>query len=276
MNFKLLWIQYNYRFLLTIGLILLEAGILILFPLFIGNAIDGAIHNESSGAVQLGVLGFSLLIIGAGRRMFDSRFYALVYQNMGIDIIRRLKDKDASIKTARLDMIKELMEFLENSLPQLINNVIGLVGIIAILATLNLNVFYGSLVVTFIIFFIYWLGRKKTIRYNERTNNELERQVDVVSQNLENELSTHLKEMAKWNIKLSDLEVMNFSFSWMVAVVFLVVSIITSVGDGVVQYGALFALVMYVFQYIENVITLPLFYQNWLRLHEIFFRLKHT
>lgn len=276
MNFKSLWIQYKYRFLLTIGLILLEATILILFPLFIGNAIDGAIHNESSGAIQLGVLGFSLLIVGAGRRMFDSRFYAKVYQNMGVDAIGRLKDKEASIKTARLGMIKELIEFLENSLPEFINNTIGLVGVIAILATLNLNVFYGSLAVSIIIFFIYGLGSKKTMQYNERTNNELERQVDVVSQNLENELSMHLKEMMKWNIKLSDLEVVNFSFSWMVAVAFLVVSIIISVGDGIVQFGALFALVMYVFQYIENIINLPLFYQNLLRLKEIFFRLKRT
>lgn len=276
MNFKSLWIQHKYRFLLTIGLILLEATILILFPLFIGDAIDGAIHNEYSGAIQLGVLGFSLLVIGAGRRMFDSRFYAKVYQNMGVDAIGRLKDKEASIKTARLGMIKELMEFLENSLPEFINNTIGLVGIIAILAALNLNVFYGSLVVSIIIFFIYGLGSNKTMRYNERTNNELERQVDVVSKNLEDELSMHLKEMMKWNIKLSDLEVVNFSFSWMVAVVFLVVSIIISVGDGIVQYGALFALVMYVFQYIENIINLPLFYQNLLRLKEIVFRLRRT
>ena len=42
-----------------------------------------------------------------------------------------------------------------------------------------------------------------------------------------------------------------------------------SVGDGIVQYGALFALIMYVFQYMENVANLPLFYQNWLRLTEI-------
>ena len=73
----------------------------------------------------------------------------------------------------------------------------------------------------------------------------------------------------KWNIKLSDLEAANFSLSWIVLIMFLAGSIIISVNDGIMQYGMLFSLVMYVFQYIENVINLPFFYQNFLRLQEI-------
>ena len=38
---------------------------------------------------------------------------------------------------------------------------------------------------------------------------------------------------------------------------------------GAVLENALFSLIMYVFQYMENVVNLPLFYQNWLRLKEI-------
>lgn len=269
MNIKAILKEHKLKFGFTLFLILLEAGLAILFPLFIGFSIDGAINGSYEGAIQLGLLGLAALIIGVGRRVFDSRFYAKVYQRIGSKAISKLKDGLSSIKAARLGMIRELVEFLENSLPELISNIIGLVGVVIIIATLNLKVFYGSLLVTAVIFLIYWFTSKKTIRLNKSSNDEFEKQVDVVSNNDEKELDLHLKAMMKWNIKLSDLEAMNFSISWIVLITFLVGSIVVAVSDGIIKYGALFSLIMYVFQYMENVINLPLFYQNWLRLQEI-------
>ena len=276
MKVKAIFKKYRIKFGFTLFLILLEAGLAILFPLFIGYAIDSAISGSNYGAIQLGVLGLAALVVGVGRRVFDSRFYAKVYQSIGSSAISKMEDNVSSKKSARLGMIRELVEFLENSLPELISNVIGLIGVIAIIATLNLNVFYGSLIVTIIVFLIYWMTSARTIRLNKSSNDEFEKQVDVIAKNNERELNLHLKEMMKWNIKLSDLEAINFSVSWIVLITFLVASIIISVSDGIVQYGALFSLIMYVFQYMENVINLPLFYQNWLRLQEIKARLEEV
>ena len=77
----------------------------------------------------------------------------------------------------------------------------------------------------------------------------------------------------KWNIKLSDLEAVNFSLAWFILMIFLVASIIISVQNPLVKYGALLSLIIYVFQYMESVINLPFFYQSWLRLKEITHRL---
>ncbi len=274
MTLKSIFKTYKYRLLFTLTLILLEAAILILFPLFIGYAIDDAINQSYVGALQLGMLGVAVMVVGVGRRMYDSRFYGKLYENIGAEVISKAENQTVSVKNARLNMIRELVEFLENALPELINSIIGLVGVIVIIATLNLNIFYGSLVVTLLIFMIYWLTSGKTVRYNQLANDEFERQTDVITEKHKIGLQNHLKLMMKWNIKLSDLEALNFSASWLVALVFLVLSIVVSISDGLVQYGALFALVMYVFQYIENVLSLPLFYQNWLRLKEILERQK--
>ncbi len=276
MNLKAILKRYRVKFSFTLLLILAEAGIAILFPLFIGYAIDSAIAGSHFGAIQLGLLGFAALVVGIGRRVFDSRFYAKVYQDIGAKAVAKVADDQSSIKSARLGMIRELIEFLENALPELISNVIGLIGVVAIIATLNLPVFYGSLLVTLLIFCIYWLSSRKTVQLNRQSNDELEKQVDVIAQNDEAILDVHLRNMMKWNIKLSDLEATNFSASWLVLIVFLVISILLPIQDGLVQYGALFALIMYVFQYMENVINLPLYYQNWLRLKEITQRLERV
>lgn len=276
MNLSTILTKYRLKFSFTLILILLEAAIAILFPLFIGYAIDDALNGGYYGSIQLGVLDLAALVVGVGRRVFDSRFYATVYRYIGVKAIARLEDHRSSLKTARLGMIRELVEFLENALPELISNVIGLVGVMIIIATLNLNIFYGSILVAIVIFLIYGLTSAKTIQLNKSSNDELEQQVDVLAQNDEGALKTHLAEMMKWNVKLSDLEAGNFSISWVVLISFLVASIIVGVSDGIVKYGALFSLIMYVFQYMENVVNLPLFYQNWLRLQEIRARLEQV
>ncbi|MEM6631968.1 MAG: ABC transporter six-transmembrane domain-containing protein [Bacteroidota bacterium] len=253
----------------TLFLLLIEAGIAMLFPLFIGYAIDHVINGSYVGVIQLGFLGFASLIVGVGRRVFDSRLYAQMYQTMGVRAISNMKDAQPSIKSARLGMIREWVEFMENSLPELIHAVLGLFGVILIIATLNLWVFYASLIVSLVIFLVYGLTRKKTMRLNKSSNDEWEKQVDILNRNDKHALSLHLKEMMKWNVRLSDLEAGNFSISWIILISFLLVSIHIGVGNGMVKYGALFSLIMYIFQYMENVANLPLFYQNWLRLKEI-------
>ena len=264
---------YPWKFFLTTSLVLLDSILGILFPLFIGFAIDYAIDGSYKGAIQLGTLGIISLIIGSGRRFFDSRFYAEVYTNFGLKAVEVVDVKEESKRTARLSMLRELVEFMENSLPVLIDNIIGFIGVIIIISFLNLKIFAGTLLVTLIVFVLYVLSSKRTLRYNEGYNDELEKQVDVIT-NKDNELKDHLRAMMSWNIKLSDLETLNFSVSWLFLLGFLVLSIIIAISDGITQYGALFALVMYVFQYIGNVINLPLFYQQWLRLSEITERLK--
>lgn len=274
MDVKTILKKYRVKFGFTLSLILAEAALTILFPLFIGYSIDSAINGSYYGTIQLGLLGLAALIVGAGRRVFDSRFYAKVYQDIGSKTIANMEDHNPSKKSARLGMIGELVEFSENALPELISSIIGLIGVICMMATLNLTIFWGSLLVTLIIFAIYWLSSTKTIQFNKASNDEFEKQVDIISKNDEKKLHIHLKNMMKWNIKLSDLEAINFSVSWIVLLLFLVGSIIISINHGVVKYGALFSLIMYVFQYMENVITLPYFYQNWLRLQEIKERLN--
>ncbi len=274
MNVKKIVKQYRWKFYFTLFLILSQSALALFFPLFIGYAIDGALIEDYSGAMYLGLLGLGALIVGSTRRFYDSRFYAQVFKTYGLDAVSTVEEDKVSVRTARLNMMRETIEFMEHSLPELIENVIGLVGVIAIIATLNLKIFFGSVVVTFLVFSVYLITGKKTIRYNKEYNNELERQVDAVSIPDVNPLKNHVMKLMKWNIRLSDLETVNFSISWIFLMLFLVGSIILAISDGITQYGALFALVMYVFQYMGSIVNLPFFYQEWLRLTEIKKRLE--
>ena len=155
MQFKSIFWQYKWRLLFTLFLILGEAGLAILFPLFIGKAVDAAIHHSYLGAIELGIVGLLALVIGMGRRVYDSRFYAQVFERLGAQMIAHSQESNDSTKTARLHMLEEIIEFMENTLPELINQIIGLTGIILILAFLNIQIFVGGIITLFLVFIIY-------------------------------------------------------------------------------------------------------------------------
>jgi len=264
--------RYRRPFIFTLLLVLLDAGLLVLFPLFIGRAIDGAMTENYQGAIHLGFLGLATLLIGALRRFFDSRFYARVYEQLGARIGDQ-EDSSVSTKSAHLGFLTEVVEFFENTLPELINNSIGLVGTLVILATLNPSVFVGCLLVSLVIMIIYGFSAKGIDALNQGYNEELERQVSVISEYQPIFLRNHLKKLMRWNIRLSDRETLNFSIIWLFMMSFLVLSIVFSIRQGITEVGVVFSLVLYLFQFIESAAVMPVFYQEWLRFRGIIGRL---
>lgn len=119
---------------------------------------------------------------------------------------------------------------------------------------------------------LHALTGKLTIRYNEGLNDEHERQVDAVDSGDPVRLGRHLRATMRWNIRLSDLEAANFGVNWVFMIALLVFAVSAATTE-TAEYGAIFAIVMYVFQFVESMMMLPFFYQQWLRLREISGRL---
>ena len=263
------------RFTLTLSLVVLEAAGWILFPLVIGRAIDSVLTDSTRGLYELAVLGIVTMGIAVVRRLVDSRAYARIYVTLGEEMAESAAGSSTSTRTARLGMLREIVEFFENSLPELINAVLGLAGTVVILAALNLPVFLACLVVAIATVVLYALTGKLTIRYNEGLNDEQERQVDAVDSGDPGRLGQHLRAMMRWNIRLSDLEAANFGVNWVFMIALLVFAVSAATTE-TAEYGAIFAIVMYVFQFVESMMMLPFYYQQWLRLREISGRLAEA
>ena len=260
------------RFALTMSLVVLEAVGWILFPLFIGRAIDSVLADSTRGLYEFGALGIATMLIAIVRRLVDSRAYARIYVSLGEEMLGSDEESDTSTRTARLGMLREVVEFFENSLPALVNSLIGLAGTVLILWLLNVPVFLGCLVVAVATVTLYALTGRLTTRYNEGFNDQYERQVDAVHSGDPRRLREHLRAMMRWNIRLSDLEAANFGINW-VFMTGLLVFAVAAAAEQTLEYGAVFAIVMYVFQFVESMLGIPLYYQQWLRLREISGRL---
>ena len=260
------------RLALTMSLVVLEAAGWTLFPLFIGRAIDGVLAESARGLYEFGALAIATMLIAIVRRLVDSRAYARIYVGLGEDMVGADEESDTSTRTARLGMLREVVEFFENSLPALVNSLLGLAGTVLILWLLNVPVFLGCLVVAVATVTLYALTGRLTTRYNEGFNDQYERQVDAVHSGDSMQLREHLRAMMRWNIRLSDLEAANFGVNWVFMTGLLIFAVAAS-AEQTLEYGAVFAIVMYVFQFVESMMGIPLYYQQWLRLREISGRL---
>jgi ABC-type multidrug transport system fused ATPase/permease subunit len=276
-NFSInsLLLRFRWKILFTFALVTLEALTGILFPLLIGIAIDGLLEDSIDGVLYLSIAGVAALIVGSARRFYDTRIYSGIYCRITPEMIQNETNKDASVSriSARTGLLTEFVEFLENSMPEMINALISVVGILAIIATLNIDVFFACLSIPGLIVFIYTITGKFNYKLNTKYNNQLEKQVDVLTARDSIAIKSFYQELMRWNVKLSDLETINYFVIWVGVIAVFIYTPITVIGAGILSYGLVFSIIMYVFNYAGSIVSFPLFIQQVIRLKEISARL---
>ena len=276
-NFSInsLLLRFRWKILFTFALVTLEALTGILFPLLIGIAIDGLLEDSIDGVLYLSIAGVAALIVGSARRFYDTRIYSGIYCRITPEMIQNETNKDASVSriSARTGLLTEFVEFLENSMPAMITALISLVGILAIIATLNIDVFFACLSILGLIVFIYTITGKFNYKLNTKYNNQLEKQVDVLTARDSIAIKSFYQELMRWNVKLSDLETINYFVIWVGVIAVFIYTPITVIGAGILSYGLVFSIIMYVFNYAGSIVSFPLFIQQVIRLKEISARL---
>ncbi len=274
-SLKNLIIRFKWRISFTFSLVVLESLLHILYPLLIGYAINDLLEKEYRGIIHLAVLGSLSLIIGTARRFYDTRIYSGIYCHIAPEMVESEYQKDSSVSkiSARSSLLTEFVEFLENSMPQVIGAIISLVGIVTIIASLNLKVFFACISLLVLIFTIYALTGKLNFNLNAKYNAQLETQVEALGSKDIDIVKTYFNTLMKWNIKLSDLETVNYLIIWIGVIALFIFTPITIISSGVLKYGLVFSALMYVFEYIDIVISCPLYIQQLIRLKEITNRL---
>jgi len=263
--------RFKWRVSLTLSLVVIETLLELLFPLSIGWAINGLLEHSYDGIYLLAGLGTMSVLIGSARRFYDTRIYAHIYQVVISEMLTREKAKRQSVSTitARSSLLTEIVEFFENTMPEVIASTIGMVGLLIIISAINLNVFIACLALLALIILIYFVIGNTNYQLNKSYNNELEYQVDAIKQPNIAHAKAHFRRLMRWNIELSDLETGTYFILWAGIVALFVYAPIAAIDGGLVNYGLIIALLMYVFDFIAKVSALPLYVQQVIRLKEI-------
>lgn len=276
LTLKTLAVRFKWRIALTNLLVFLESILGVLIPLFIGLAINDLLDGSLRGVIYLIVLGVSSVAVGSIRRVYDTRTYSRIYQIVAPEMVENEQKNGSSVSKiiARTSLLDEIVQFLEWSVPAVVGAAVYLIATLVIIAGLNRNVFFASLLVLLLTFIVYVTTGKINLKLNENYNDQLEKEVNALESRDHSVIRNYYKTLMQWNIKLADLGTFNYLIVMLGTTALLVYTPVAVIKGGVDYYGLVFSAVLYVFEFIAALIELPDNIEQVIRLREISSRLS--
>jgi ABC-type multidrug transport system fused ATPase/permease subunit len=257
---RTLMMKHKYQLIITYFLFSLEMlGSLLRFYFF-GEAINDLIKGSYHGLVVLTIVHLSYLLIGTVRHMYDTRTYTAIYTTLVTKFLSRRYNKiEVSKLSAHSTLAREFVDFLEHDLVYVIEAMYNIFGSLVILFFYDKIVVGICLAILVPVIIISMLYGRKMKRLNKHKNDELEKQVDIISTGNNLMIRHHYDNLRKWQVRISDKEAWNFGFMEIMVLVVIAVSLIVSknMHSSAVMAGSLFAIYSYILKFASGLDTIP-------------------
>ncbi|MEM1052256.1 MAG: ABC transporter six-transmembrane domain-containing protein [Pseudomonadota bacterium] len=253
----------------TWGLVLVETLLLATLPLLLGRSIDGLIADDSAAFwAMIGAMA-GLVVVGVARRAYDTRAYGTIRVEFGEATTRHGSQQAVSTTNARLDMSRELVDFLEDEAPllgiALVHAAVAMVYLLAFHWALGLAAILGAVLSTG----LYSLFAKRFFNLNAALNTQTEKQVSVLETKRLSSLREHLNRLRQHRVHLSDLEAIVYGLIFTGLLSMLAFNLWFTTTQTAASAGQVFAVVVYSYEFLESSLTLPMILQSITRLSEI-------
>ena len=244
--------KHKYQLIVTYFLFSLEmAGSLLRFYFF-GEAINDLVRGSYRGLIVLTVVHLSYLLIGTIRHMYDTRTYTAIYTSLVTKFLSRRYNKiEVSKLSAHSTLAREFVDFLEHDLVYVIEAGYNIFGSMVILFFYDKTVVGICLAILIPVIIISMLYGKRMKKLNKHKNDELEKQVDIISTGNNSMIRHHYNNLQKWQVRISDKEAWNFGFMETMVLLVVAVSLIVSknIHSSTVMAGSLFAIYSYILKF---------------------------
>ena len=207
--------KHKYQLIVTYSLFSLEMTGSLLRFYFFGEAINDLSRHSYRGLIVLATVHLAYMLIGTVRHMFDTRTYSAIYTSLVTKFLsRRFSQIEVSKLSAHSTLAREFVDFLEHDLVYVIEAGFNVLGSLILLffcfsdKTVVL-ICLGILIPIMIVSRLY--GRKMK-SLNKQKNDELEKQVDIISTGNNALIREHYSNLRKWQVRISDKEAINFGF----------------------------------------------------------------
>lgn len=178
------------KLITTFSLVGLDNLLLLVYPVFGGWAINAVMEGKVWQAMLYGVVVLLMWIIGAARRIADTRTFTQIYTEIAVPVVleQRKREVPHSAITARVALSREFVSFFEEHLPIAATSLVSIFG--ACMMLLILEFWVGVLAVAILALFLWLLPRFAAISENLyfRLNNRLERDNHLIRDGNEHQL----------------------------------------------------------------------------------------
>lgn len=259
---------------MTWTVVVLENLLLALVPLLVGLTIDGLLAGELR---NLGVMVAVLLVLGGvavARRLYDTRVFGAIRLHLGTELQRRAPTLQVTKRTVRIDLSRELVDFLEVQVPDLIMAVVQITVSLAVLTWFDMRLGLACLLVIAGMLVVYACFHRSFFHINGLLNDQKERQIEVLAAGGRLGVFRHLKALRSHEIAISDKEALLYGSIFLLQVAFVAFNLYQGGRIAEITAGQFFSIAAYSWDYVEAALLLPLALQSWSRLSEICGRLN--
>ncbi len=262
---------YQWRIALTYTLTLIEDLLELSYPWATGIAINGVLEGHMEQVAPLIIAWTARSTIGLIRRMYDTRLYTEIYNRIvELTIMRqRRAGIPATRVAARSAMSREFVTFFEKDVTTLVTTMVGIFGSLGMLLWYDLiiGVMMAGLFLPVVIVNNTYV--RKSYAFNRELNNQLEEEVNAIDSADAKQVKDHFSAVRSWRVKLSDAEAFNWSVIEVLSILLMVGVLVRITYMDEISAGAIFAMIVYVWQFMENLDNVPELLQQLARLHDI-------
>lgn len=246
------------------------------YPWAIGVAVNGLIAGETAAVWPLVGIWLAHIGVGAFRQLYDTRLFARLNARMARKTVRDQRQDGAAISeiSARVEMIDELIDFLEEEMPMLLAMVIGLVGSVVFLALYDVGSGLVMLGLMIPVFVINAMTGRRAYRSNVALNSQWEKQVQVISDHRPRRWYVHFGRMARWRVRLSDLDAMSRTLAQLLTLIAVIFVLFRAASGQDATVGEVFAILSYALRIEQGIDEVPAIVQQAGRLIDIRRRIR--
>ena len=274
---KQIMMQHRNRLVLTYILFSLEMLGNLLRPFFLGLAVNDLIKGSYQGLILLSAVHLGWLLIGTIRHRLDTRTYSAIYTSLVTKFLaRRYNKSDVSKLSAHSNLAREFVDFLEFDLVYVVEAVYSIFGSLILLLFYDISVVLVCLGILLPVIAISYLYGKKMRSLNKQKNDELEKQVDIISTGNTHLIKQHYDNLRKWQIRISDQEAWNFGAMEILVMVVIGLSLLLTnktAGSGI-EAGSLIGIYSYIQRFVSGLDTIPYTVQRLSSLNDITRRIE--
>ena len=272
---KTLFTQNRLRILATYTLFAIENLLRLAQPFALGWAINDLLNEQMLGVGMLIGQHVLHLLVGLVRQVYDTRMFSAIYSALATQMIvsQRASGVDVSRVTARASLSREFVEFFEHSIPMLMKVGFSVAGSVIMLAWYDWMIVACCLALLIPAALLSHHYSKWTRRLSRGLHDELEKEVDVIHAQNEIDVRNHFDEVARWRIKLSNAEAINFGLMECFILGAIVAVLFRACHLPAVQAGDIFAVFRYLMLLLMGLDGLPRLIQQVSRLRDVSSRL---
>ena len=262
--------------LLTWVMALCETALMALIPLFLGFAIDGLLNDDTTALLQLAAVLAGLIVVSVSRRIYDTRAYGTIRVEVGRAQVDRSARAPVSTLTARLGMGRELVDFLEQEIPETMDSSVQLAVSLIVLYAFHPMLSYAALGTNVLMIVFYSVCHRRFYRLNADHNQQTEQQVRILETKLSDGVRSHLNKLRRIEIRISDTEAYVYGAIFAVLLGFIMFNLWYAATNLEATVGSIFSIITYSWQFVDSAIVLPVALQGWSRLSEIMNRINNA